>query len=96
MNFRSTSEDFLDSAELLPYPMSTNSAEGGESLNAPVSICFTEFHFVYLYPDKVISVGILDHRQDYEEKLALVCSLIDVVISFLIRCRKQEKRLWDL
>jgi hypothetical protein len=70
LNFKSSSEDFLDSAELLPYPMV--SATSDPSSNLPISVCFTEFHFVYLFPDRVISVGVLDHRQDYEEKLSLV------------------------
>jgi Pep3/Vps18/deep orange family len=73
LNFKSSSENFLDTADLLPYPIYDNGNTKGATPNVPISICCTEFHFVYLFPDRVVAVGILDHRQDYEEQLAWVC-----------------------
>ena len=73
LNFKSASENFLDAAEILPYPVAISSNSEDTHPNVPIAVCYTEFHFVYLFPDRVIAVGILDHRPDYEKQLALVC-----------------------
>uniref|UniRef100_A0A0W0FGN9 Uncharacterized protein n=1 Tax=Moniliophthora roreri TaxID=221103 RepID=A0A0W0FGN9_MONRR len=63
LNFESTSDDLIDSADVLPYP--------GESAEFPVSIALTEFHYVILYKDRIVGVCSLDDSLAYEEPLPL-------------------------
>ncbi|KAG5652301.1 hypothetical protein H0H81_005523 [Sphagnurus paluster] len=66
LNFESTSDDFIDAAQLLPYPSETDPPE------APCSIALTEFHFILLYKDRISAVCNLDDQLKYEESLPLV------------------------
>lgn len=64
MNYNeANSDDFIDAADLLPYPYT-------EEL--PTSIALTEFHFILLYKDRIVGVCNLDQKLTYEESLALV------------------------
>lgn len=69
LNFESTSEDFIDAVQLLPYPSLTTGVEGPET---PQSIALTEFHFILLYNDRVAAVCNLNEKLTYEETLPLV------------------------
>jgi hypothetical protein len=69
LNFDSTSDNFIDSGHLLPYP---TFFEGSGPAGTPSSMALTEFHFVFLYGDRVVGVCNLDKKQTYEESLPLV------------------------
>ncbi|KAJ7071163.1 Pep3/Vps18/deep orange family-domain-containing protein [Mycena amicta] len=68
LNFETTSDNFIDGGDLLPYPTSFDAStpEG-----APSSMALTEFHFVLLYKDRVVGICNLDKKQTYEEALPL-------------------------
>ncbi|KAJ6574972.1 Pep3/Vps18/deep orange family-domain-containing protein [Mycena capillaripes] len=72
LNFDSTSDNFIDSGDLLPYP---SSFEASGPSGTPSSMALTEFHFVLLYGDRVVGVCNLDKKQAYEESLPLVKGL---------------------
>ncbi|KAF8922731.1 Pep3/Vps18/deep orange family-domain-containing protein [Mucidula mucida] len=61
LNFQSTSDDFIDAADVLPYP-------GGD---VPLSIALTEFHYIVLYRDRVVAICQLDDKVSWEEPLPL-------------------------
>ncbi|KDQ63405.1 hypothetical protein JAAARDRAFT_147697 [Jaapia argillacea MUCL 33604] len=67
LNFQSISDDLIDSASLLPYPVFPNSPAG----DVPQSIALTEFHFVLLFKDRIVAVCNLDEKLTYEELLPL-------------------------
>jgi vacuolar protein sorting-associated protein 18 len=69
LNFESTSEDFIDTAQLLPYPSFATGVDGPET---PQSIALTEFHFILLYKDRIAAVCNLNEKLAYEEMLPLV------------------------
>ncbi|KAH8120213.1 DigA protein [Phellopilus nigrolimitatus] len=75
MNLTSNSDDFIDSAQLLPYPAFDSSSSslrnGTTTTQDPLSICLTEFHFVLLYKDRVVGVSNLNDALVYEEALPL-------------------------
>ena len=64
LNFTSTSDDFIDAADVLPYPP--------PSTDIPLSIALTEFHYMVLYRDRIIAICHLDDKLAYEEPLPLV------------------------
>ncbi len=66
LNFQSTSDDFIDAADVLPYP-------GGD---VPLSIALTEFHYIVLYRDRVVAICQLDDKVSWEEPLPLVLLLL--------------------
>ncbi|KAJ7706319.1 Pep3/Vps18/deep orange family-domain-containing protein [Mycena rosella] len=68
LNFDSTSDNFIDAGDLLPYPSSFDSSG---PVGSPSSMALTEFHFVLLYGDRVVGVCNLDKKQTYEESLPL-------------------------
>ncbi|KAJ4484856.1 Pep3/Vps18/deep orange family-domain-containing protein [Lentinula edodes] len=65
LNFESTTDDFIDAADVLPYNTS-----GGVS-EVPLSIALTDFHYVILYKDRIAGVCNLDDKVTYEEPLPL-------------------------
>ncbi|THH33502.1 hypothetical protein EUX98_g626 [Antrodiella citrinella] len=68
LNFESTSDDFIDGAQLLPYPDFPDSdTESGP----PASMALTEFHFMLLYKDRVMGISCLNEELVYEEILPL-------------------------
>lgn len=69
LKFDANSEDFIDAAQLLPYPSRSASTTTSET---PRSIALTEFHFILLYKDRVASVSNLNEQVTYEESLPLV------------------------
>lgn len=77
MNYSSLSDDYIDSAQLLPYPVSEVTA-GNRVLEGsnPLSISLTEFHFILLYKDRVAGICNLNDTLAYEEMLPLVIGLI--------------------
>lgn len=66
LNFESTTDDFIDAADVLPYSTSGNATE------LPVSIALTDFHYVILYKDRISGVCHLNDKLTYEEPLPLV------------------------
>ncbi|KAF7985304.1 hypothetical protein HWV62_6475 [Athelia sp. TMB] len=68
LNYESTSEDRIDSAQLLPYPTFPDSP-GHE--DHPTSIAVTQFHFILLYRDHVVAICNLDEKMTYEEIIPL-------------------------
>lgn len=61
-----TSDNLIDSASLLHYPSSSD---------VPISMCLSEFHFIFLFRDRICAVSSLDERLVWEENLPLVrCS----------------------
>ncbi|KAI5123557.1 hypothetical protein M0805_003376 [Coniferiporia weirii] len=71
MNFTSNSDEFIDSAQLLPYPVFDVLAGNPSGSQNPLSISLTEFHFVLLYKDRVAGVCNLNDSLVYEEALPL-------------------------
>ncbi|OBZ78740.1 Vacuolar protein sorting-associated protein 18 [Grifola frondosa] len=76
LNFESTSDDYIDGAELLPYPVfpsspSISPSRRAASAETPISMALTEFHFVLLYRDRVLGVSSLNEQLAYEELLPL-------------------------
>jgi len=76
MNYDPTTDDYVDSASLLPYPSTTPSNTVGSPVTPtlaqpPLSISFTEFHFVLLYADKIIAVCNLNEKQTWQDVLPL-------------------------
>ncbi|KAH9985393.1 Pep3/Vps18/deep orange family-domain-containing protein [Russula compacta] len=74
LNFQSTTDDFIDGAQLSPYPGLPASPKVSNELpqsEFPISIALTEFHFVLLYSDRVAATSILNESQVYEEVLPL-------------------------
>ncbi|KAG6888839.1 hypothetical protein C0992_007397 [Termitomyces sp. T32_za158] len=67
LNFESKSEDFIDAAELLPYPSLVSKTDP----EIPRSIALTEFHYVLLYQDRITGICCLDDQVKYEESLPL-------------------------
>ncbi|KAJ3790853.1 Pep3/Vps18/deep orange family-domain-containing protein [Lentinula aff. detonsa] len=65
LNFESTSDNFIDASDVLPY----GTSEGVPEL--PISIAVTDFHYVILYKDRIASVCNLDDKLTYEEPLPL-------------------------
>ena len=70
MNLTSNTDDFIDSAQLLPYPPSE--ASPNDEPLTPISINLTEFHFVLLYKDRIVGICNLNDELVYEEMLPLV------------------------
>ncbi|CAK5280478.1 unnamed protein product [Mycena citricolor] len=68
LNFQSSSDNFIDSGDLLPYPTTFDSSG---PIGPPLSIALTEFHFVLLYHDRVVGICNLDKKETYEESLPL-------------------------
>ncbi|RXW19514.1 hypothetical protein EST38_g6337 [Candolleomyces aberdarensis] len=66
INFESSSEDHIDSAQLLQYP-SLATSPGKENQEVPLSLAVTEFHFVLLYKDRIVGICNLDDKKTYEE-----------------------------
>ncbi|KAF9462106.1 Pep3/Vps18/deep orange family-domain-containing protein [Collybia nuda] len=67
LNFAAAAEDYIDSAQLLPYPTSLTD----DVPEIPLSIALTEFHFILLYKDRIAGVCNLDDKLTYEESLPL-------------------------
>lgn len=65
-NFESTTDDFIDAADVLHYSTS------GDASELPVSIALTDFHYVILYKDRIAGVCHLNDKLAYEEPLPLV------------------------
>ncbi|KAG8987850.1 hypothetical protein FRB90_003109, partial [Tulasnella sp. 427] len=57
-----TSDNLIDSASLLHYPSSTD---------VPIAMCLSEFHFIFLFKDRICAVSSLDERLVWEENLPL-------------------------
>lgn len=80
LNYASASDDMIDGAQLLPYPDLPFSPSLSPSRNIataqiiPLSMVFTEFHFVLLYRDRVVAVSTLNEEVAYEDILPLVCA----------------------
>ena len=73
MNYASTSDDFIDGAELLPYPeLATTRRTRPEDGNAPVSIGLTEFHVLMLYRDRLSAICNLNDKLVFDQTLPLV------------------------
>ncbi|CAE6425800.1 unnamed protein product [Rhizoctonia solani] len=69
-----SSQDFLDASSLLPYPSS--SVDGGlrnpgASINFPLGVVLTEFHFILLLNDRVMGYSRLDESLVYDEAISL-------------------------
>ncbi|EKM61206.1 uncharacterized protein PHACADRAFT_247665 [Phanerochaete carnosa HHB-10118-sp] len=71
LNFESSSDDFIDGAQLLPYPQLSGSPARAGPPEVPLSMAFTEFHFVLLYKDRVLGVSALNEQLTYEDILPL-------------------------
>lgn len=61
------SPSLLSSPALLPFPTTSS-----PSLQTPISMTVTQYHYLLLYVDRVCAVGRLDERLVWEERLPLV------------------------
>ncbi|CAE6482992.1 unnamed protein product [Rhizoctonia solani] len=68
-----SSQDFLDTSSLLPYPTSladgSSRSPGGN--NFPLGVVLTEFHFLLLLSDRVMGYSRLDDSLIYDEAISL-------------------------
>ncbi|RDX50413.1 hypothetical protein OH76DRAFT_1402447 [Lentinus brumalis] len=77
LDFESTSDDLIDGAQLLPYPIMASSPslsptrQNTASSTVPISMSLTEFHFLLLYRDRVLGISNLNEQLAYEELLPL-------------------------
>jgi len=71
INYETSSEDHIDTAQLLQYPLIAASP-GNEQSKIPISLSVTEFHFVLLYDDRIAAICNLDEKKTYEEILPIV------------------------
>lgn len=78
LNFDSASDDMIDGAQLLPYPVFPASPSLSPTRRTPelggppASISLTEFHFILLYKDRVVALSSLNEQMAYEELLPMV------------------------
>ncbi|KAJ7596930.1 Pep3/Vps18/deep orange family-domain-containing protein [Mycena floridula] len=70
LNFESTSDDYIDMADVLPYPF-LSSSSGSNASDTPLSIALTEFHYIVVYSDRITAICHLDDKLTYEEPLPL-------------------------
>jgi hypothetical protein len=74
LNFDTFTNDFVDGAELLPYPdVHTSHAS---SPHQPIVFAVTHFHNIFLYSDRFVAVSNLDQSVAHEELLLLVIPTI--------------------
>ncbi|KAH7912578.1 Pep3/Vps18/deep orange family-domain-containing protein [Hygrophoropsis aurantiaca] len=75
MTYDTTSDDHIDSAQLLPYPTLSTPTSPNSALppppEIPLSVALTEFHFVLLYRDRIVAICNLDGQQSYEDIIPL-------------------------
>ncbi|KAI0756694.1 Pep3/Vps18/deep orange family-domain-containing protein [Daedaleopsis nitida] len=76
LDFESSTDDLIDSAQLLPYPAvmaspSLSPSRQTQSSPPPISMSLTEFHFLLLYRDRVLGISNLNEELAYEELLPL-------------------------
>lgn len=70
LQFDSNSDELIDGAQLLPYPLL--SSQGAIGLpDPPLSVALTNFHFLLLYQDRLVGVCNLNEKITYEEFLPL-------------------------
>jgi hypothetical protein len=83
----------IESAQLLPYPARQGEESpfhpGQERLvpEVPLSLAFTEFHFILLYEDRIRVIRTLDDHIVHEEMLELVRVEISLFAAFLFLTR---------
>src|ERR1700735_1553644 len=75
LNFQSTTDDFIDGAQLFQYPSFPVSPSLSNEFPLPpypISMALTEFHLVLLYSDRIAAISVLNENLVYEEVLPLV------------------------
>ncbi|KAF8741427.1 Pep3/Vps18/deep orange family, partial [Rhizoctonia solani] len=91
-----SSQDFLDTSSLLPYPTSladgSSRSPGGN--NFPLGVVLTEFHFLLLLSERVMGYSRLDDSLIYDEAISLVSrSFLDPSTLSSIGQRRAERLL---
>ena len=71
LNFESSTDDLIDSAQLLPYPPHLQA-------NTPLSMVMTKFHFMLLYKDHLVGICNLNEKTTYEVPLVSIFFLPDI------------------
>jgi hypothetical protein len=98
LKYDSTSDDLIDGAQLLPYPTFSTSPSlspgrnNSEELTLPISMVFTEFHFVLLYRDRIIGVSTLNEQVTYEDILPLVSRHAEVPTTYRLTSPIETQR----
>lgn len=59
----------IESARLVPYPPPKPNAS-----NQPIDMLLSQFHYILLYPDRIVIIRSLDDHIVHEEDLDLVCT----------------------
>lgn len=76
MNFSTNSDEFIDAAQLLPFPdvdsVSISPKNSVPPTLGPLSMNLTEFHILLLYKDRLLGICNLNDALVYEEALPLV------------------------
>ncbi|KAI0286980.1 Pep3/Vps18/deep orange family-domain-containing protein [Russula aff. rugulosa BPL654] len=73
-NFQSTTDDFIDGAQLFLYPAqaaSPNVSHEPPQPEFPISMTLTDFHLVLLYSDRIAAISLLNESLVHEELLPL-------------------------
>lgn len=77
LNLDPSSDDHIDSTQLLTYPPLSSPEPPLSSQShpqVPASILLTEFHFILLYRDRIVGICTLNGKQTYEDVIPLVSS----------------------
>lgn len=69
LNFESSTDDLIDSAQLLPYPLHLQA-------KTPLSMVMTKFHFILLYKDYLVGICNLNEKTTYEVPLVSIFFLL--------------------
>jgi hypothetical protein len=81
LSSQESGDGIIESAQLLPYPVSSLDSTEDASYDdrrqerqteRPVGMALTEFHFILIYVDKVRVIRVLDDEIVFEEALDLV------------------------
>ena len=83
LNFESSTDDLIDSAQLLPYPPHLQA-------NTPLSMVMTKFHFMLLYKDHFVGICNLNEKTTYE--VPLVSTFFPSWRSVVFECNSQGWR----
>ncbi|KAJ3227511.1 Vacuolar protein sorting-associated protein 18 like protein [Clydaea vesicula] len=65
-DYINSNKGIIENTHIIPYPSSEES-----NFESPIALALTEFHFIFLYRDKVKAVNILNYEVVYEEEIIL-------------------------
>ena len=99
MNFSTNSDEFIDAAQLLPFPdidsVSISPKNSAPPTLGPLSMNLTEFHILLLYKDRLLGICNLNDALVYEEALPLVRILFIVCTIYSYFSNRNQMRKYE-